>query len=269
MAKNGQPGLFFLLTYAFSIPFWLLAIKVQSEGLPDKLPITDVGAVFAPSLAAAVLNFHVNGWAGLRDLVGRTLDWSRVAHRCWFVVALLLPIALCISTYVAMRWLGFAVPSTWSASPALLVVFVIFFVGAAAEELGYTAYATDVLQRRTTALGTAFTIGPLWAMWHLPSMIQIGQSSELIVWGLFGTIAFRVLWIWLYNNASRSAFAVILTHATFNTARTSYPGGRDAFESANGSIAYSIVIVTAVLVVAMWGPKTLADFVLKRGATNA
>jgi membrane protease YdiL (CAAX protease family) len=168
-----------------------------------------------------------------------------------------------------MSWLDFTVSSKWNVSPSLFVVFAFFFVGAAAEELGYTAYATDALQTRTTALGTALTIGPIWAMWHLPSMIQVGQGLQLIVWGLVATAAFRVLWIWIYNNASRSAFAVILAHAVFNTARTAFPGGRTAFEYGNGFVTYSTIIVAAVVAVVMWGPATLSDFLLKTRTTNA
>ena len=223
-----QPWLFFALVYALSAPFWLMATQLRHCGLPDHLPITDVAAVFAPVTAAAWLCHRRDGWAGVRSLLTRAIDWRRVPGRRWLAIAVLLPIGLCVATYLAMRWLGLPVPLTWSASTNLPVVFAFFFVSAAAEELGDTAYATDALQRRSTALVAALMIGTLWALWHLPSMIQPRQAPPLIVWGLGATVGFRVLWTWLYNSAGRSVFVVILTHAVFNTARTFFPGGRSA-----------------------------------------
>lgn len=91
-------------------------------------------------------------------------------------------------------------------------------------------------------------------------MIAMGQSTELILWGLCVTVAFRVLSVWIYTNAARSAFAVILMHAIINTSRTGYPGGRSGYELGDGSVAYSIIIVFTVIVVVVWRPSTLANF---------
>ena len=103
-------------------------------------------------------------------------------------------------------------------------------------------------------------MGPLWALWHLPSMIVMGQSTELILWGLCVTVAVRVLNVWIYNNAGASVFAVILMHAIGNTARTAYPGGRSGYELGHGSVAYSIIVALALIVVVLWRPSTLASF---------
>jgi hypothetical protein len=116
-----------------------------------------------------------------------------------------------------------------------------------------------------TALNAALVMGPLWALWHLPSMVVMGQSTELIFWGLCVTVAVRILSVWIYNNAGASAFAVILMHAVANPARTSYPGGRSDYELSDGSVAYSIIMVFAVIVVFLWRPSTLANFLGRKG----
>ena len=106
-----------------------------------------------------------------------------------------------------MGLLSFPVPSEWHPSPILGAVFLLFFIAATAEELGYTAYEADALQIRMSALSTALVIGIFWALWHFPSMIQMGQSAQLMAWGFFVTIAFRIISIWIYNNAGCSVFA--------------------------------------------------------------
>lgn len=128
----------------------------------------------------------------------------------------------------------------------------MFFIAAVAEELGYAAYATESLQRRFTPLVTALIIGVPWALWHLPSMIAVGQSAELIAWGLAGTVAVRIIYVWLYNGSGGSVFVLIACHTVANTARTGFPGGRAAYENGDGMIPYGIIIIAAAIVMVFW-----------------
>ena len=96
-------------------------------------------------------------------------------------------------------------------------------------------------------------------------MIKMGQSSQLIAWGLLATVAFRVITVWIYNNSNFSLFAVVVAHAAGTTARTAFPGGREGYELGDGAISYSIVILTAITVTALWGWRTLSSY---RGARS-
>ena len=257
---KSHPFAFFALVYAMSTPFWVLGVYLKSGWLPDNLPVTDIGAVLTPTIAAAILRYREAGASGVRELFCRTFDYHRIKNKHWLVAAVLVFPLLYLLTYVTMRALAYPVPTLWNPSPSLVGVFFLFFVAATAEELGYTAYETDALQKRMTALKAALVMGPLWALWHLPSMVSIGQSTELILWGLGVTVAFRILSVWIYNNAGASVFAVILMHTIVNTARTGYPGGRSGYELGDGSVAYAIIMVFTLIVVVLWRPATLANF---------
>jgi membrane protease YdiL (CAAX protease family) len=265
-----HPWLFFALIYGLSAPFWILSTQMKNSGLPDNLPVTDIGAVLTPTIAAVILRYREAGASGVRELFHRIFDYRRIKNKRWLVTAIIVFPLLYLVTYFAMRVLGYPVATVWNPSPGLVGVFFLFFVAAIAEELGYSAYETDALQKRMTAFNAALVMGPLWALWHLPSMIVIGQSTELILWGLCVTVAVRILNVWIYNNAGASVFAVILMHAIGNTARTGYPGGRSGYELSHGSVAYSIIIVFALIVVVLWRPSTLASFLGRKSIkTNA
>ena len=252
--------MFFALVYGLSVPFWILGTQIKHFGLPDNLPVTDIGAVLTPTVAAVILRYREAGGSGVRELFRRVFDFHRITHTRWLVTAVIVFPVLYAVTYVAMRVLAYPVLTQWHSSLTLVGVFALFFIAAAAEEVGYTIYETDALQRRMNALNTALVIGPLWALWHLPSMIGLGQSTPLILWGLCVTVAIRILSVWIYNNTGASAFAVIMAHAIANTARTGYPGGRSGYELGDGSVAYAIIIIFALIVVCIWKPSTLADF---------
>jgi len=265
-----HPWLFFALIYGLSAPFWILSTQIKNSGLPDNLPATDIGAALTPVIAAAILRYREAGARGARELFRRIFDYRRIKNRRWLLAAVIIFPLLYLVTYFTMRVLAYPVSTLWNPSPALVAVFLLFFVAATAEELGYSAYEADALQRRMTALNAALVMGLFWALWHLPSMIVMGQSTELILWGLGATVAFRILSVWIYNNAGASVFAVILMHAIVNTSRTGYPGGRSGYELGDGSVAYPVIIVFTVIVVALWRPSTLANFLGRKSIeTNA
>jgi len=261
-----HPWLFFALVFGLSAPFWMLSTRIGSLGLPDDLPASDIGAVLTPTIAAAILRYREGGWSAVRELFGRIGDYGRISTRRWLLVSIGVFPMLYGLTYLALRVLGYPVATVVEFSPSLVGVFLLFFVAAIAEELGYTAYETDALQRRMSALRTALAIGPIWAIWHLPSMLVMGQGTQLVLWGLCVTVAVRIINVWIYNNTGTSVFAVILMHTIANTARTAFPGGRAGYELGNGAVAYSIITVFALGVVILWGPATLARIPGRRGA---
>jgi membrane protease YdiL (CAAX protease family) len=262
--KN-HPFAFFTLIYAISVPFWMVSSHFGKSGLPDNIPLSDIGATLSPAIAACLLIYIENGKAGLRQFLGRVFDYGRIKRTRWLIVGVgLLPV-LYVITYVAMRVAGAPVEEHLDLSPSLFVTLAIFLVAAALEEIGYSAYATDALKKRFSALTTSLLIGVPWAMWHLPSMIGMGQTWQLISWGLLGTVAFRVITVWLYNNTNGSLLAVILAHGVGTTARSAFPGGRHGYELGNGSIGYAVIISAAVVVTVVWGKETLSDFLGHQG----
>ena len=243
--KKNHPLAFFFLIFAMSAPFWVLSGFLGESPLPDNIPLTDIGATLSPAIAACVLIYFEDGRKGLRQFFHRLIDYGRIRKKGALMVSLLLMPALYVLTYAVLRSAAFPVAVRIELSPSLLAAFAMFSIAAAVEEIGYSGYATDALQQRFSGLATALLIGVPWALRHLPSMITMGQSSQLIVWGLLGTVAFRVITVWLYNNAGCSLFAVILAHAVGTTARSAFPGGRAGYELGNGSISYAIIIVAA------------------------
>jgi membrane protease YdiL (CAAX protease family) len=251
---------FFALVFALSAPFWLLAPVVKFEGLPDNLPVTDIGATFVPMIAGLLLVYREEKTAGVTRLLRRTFDFARIRNKLWLIPIIGLMPLLYLLTNVLMRAFGLPVPAVWSIPLMTPLIFIGFFLAAAGEELGYTGYITDVIQERRSALATGLIIGVPWALWHYPSMIRIGQGPALMAWGTLVTVAFRVLYIWLYNNTGKSLFAVILFHAISNTGRSIFPGGRSHFELANAAVGYLLITSAAIVVTCLWGSKTLAIY---------
>ena len=248
---------FFVLVYLGSTPFWVASLFLKVGGLPDNLPVTDIGATFVPAAVGTFLVVRRGGWAAARDLLKRTVDFEKIQPLRWLLITVFLYPVLFLITWVLMVAIGLKMPATWGVPVQSLLVLVAFLAAAAGEELGYSGYAIDRMQEKYTPAISALAIGLIHALWHYPSMIQLGQQLLLMVTGTVFTIAVRILCVWLYNNTNGSVAASILFHAIGNTCRTLFPGGRAGFEQADAIVGYSVVTLVALLVLVFWKAKPL------------
>lgn len=116
--------------------------------LPDNTLLTDIGAALSPVIAACILIYIENGRPGLQQFLKRLLDFKRIKKKGVLLLSLLLMPVLYVVTYAVLWLAGIPVSSHLDLSPFLLTAFAMFLIGAAMEELGYSAYATDALQQR-------------------------------------------------------------------------------------------------------------------------
>jgi len=254
---KSSPWVFFILVYALSIPCWVIN-ALNPVFIPiDNLPLTDVLATFIPMIAACMLVYREKKIEGVKRLLMRAFDFKRITQKFWYLPAFLLMPLIYVLSYWIMRLIGIPLPGEWHLPLQTPLIFVAFLFAAAGEELGYMGYAIDPMQERWNALTSCLIMGTVHAIWHWPSCYQMGMTTGLIATGTFMTIAFRILSVWLYNNAGKSVGAVILFHAVTNTGRSVFPGSRTALEQVDAVICYGLITIITAIVVLLWGAKTL------------
>jgi uncharacterized protein len=259
---NKSPLKFFLIIYGLSIPLWILETMIDVKGLPLDIPVTDMLAAFTPLIAACILVYKEDGSGGVKKLLQRVFDYSRITKKIWYVPVIFLPFLMYFLIYILIHFTGLPFPSEFQISfSSVPVLFLFFFLGAVAEEVGYMGYAIDPMQERFGALSASILMGIPWAIWHYPSIIQQGHDATWIAWGTLGTVAVRVLIVWIYNNTGKSLFACILFHTMLNLGRPLFPKDETHNPLVDYPyIPYSVFALVAVVIVVLWGSNTLARF---------
>jgi membrane protease YdiL (CAAX protease family) len=114
-------------------------------------------------------------------------------------------------------------------------------------------YAFEPMQRRWGALWAGLLMGVPWAVWHYPSILAQGHDFAWILWGTLGTVAVRVLIVWIYSNTNVSLFACIAFHALYNTGRPLFPHDHTLNPLVDyPAIHYGVIAVIALLVASVW-----------------
>ncbi|MBO3752875.1 CPBP family intramembrane metalloprotease [Streptosporangiaceae bacterium NEAU-GS5] len=244
---NRSPLKFVALTFGLSSGFWLAGAATGrfADRLPVALPVSALMAS-APLLAAVLLVRRENVPGGVRRLLKRAADHGRITRKGWYVPVILTMPGVMLASYGAMRLLGRPLPELSVSLPTLAVVSVLFFAGAACEQLGWTGYAVDPLRGRWSALRTSVVLGVVWGVWHIVPYAQAGHGPGWIAWQCLYTLALRIVLGWIYENTNRSVFATIVCQATSNISWFVFPNAGSHYDPVfpAGIASAGVVLVT-------------------------
>ena len=160
--------------------------------------------------------------------------------------------AVLLASFLVMRLSGYDLSNAqiaWSVAPLL---FGLFFIAAAGEELGWQGFAFGLLEKRHTVFESALVLGAVWAAWHVVPYIQTGHDALWIVWQCVVTVFLRVVTVWLFVYGGRSVFLAIVFHAMCNVSMFLFPNYGSLYDPATAALV--LAAVTAVIA-AVWGPR--------------
>ena len=256
--RGRRPCLFMLTLFVLSIPFYVFGDRPV---LPASVHLYAPAFIFASILPVSLANLFLHrerGWAGVRDLWKNVFDVGRIRNKLWYIPIFLLMPAVLTASYFLMPLIGRPIPDphvSVLAAPFLFLVFLVFAIG---EEAGWSGYVIDGLQDRWSALTSSLVLGLVWAAWHVIPFVQAHHASNWwVVWQCAGTIALRVLMVWIFNNTGKSVFAMVLFHAMINEGEFMFPNLGSYYDPL---LPFVILTAVAAIVVFLWGGKTLARY---------
>jgi CAAX protease family protein len=218
---------FFALTFALSIPFWMVGNATGLEIVPG-LPVSALMAA-CPGVAALILTARTRDNSAVSALLRRMLDARKIGAP-WLLVIVLFKPGIMVLSYELQRAGGVPIPPPHFSIPAIGLLFGAFLPFAAGEELGWSGYALDRLQNNRGALEAAVILGVVWAAWHILPLTQAHRPPAWIAWWCLGTVSTRVILVWIYNYTNRSVFSAILYHDIDNVAWLTFPVAGSYFD---------------------------------------
>ncbi|MGG0726880.1 CPBP family intramembrane glutamic endopeptidase [Bacillus paramycoides] len=248
---------FFGLVFAFAIPFWVVGAMTGSmKWLPMNLPTSALMFV-CPAITAAILVYKQDRTKGVKRLLARVLDYKRIKLKIWYIPIIFIIPLIGLLSYAILRMLGLPLSGVQTPLLALPLLFILFFISATFEELGWMGYAIEPMQERWGALGAGLILGCVWGIWHVIPLIEAHHSSAWIAAWFLGTVTARVIIVWVYNNTEKSIFASIIIHVMLNVIDSFLPSYDASYVP---GITGVVTTLAAIIVTFLWGSRTLARF---------
>jgi membrane protease YdiL (CAAX protease family) len=155
-----------------------------------------------------------------------TLAYSkpRRADIKWFVIAIVLPLALILLSYVAagvsLSTLLTILGEQW---PTYLLATGGFLITAGfAEEYGWRGFMLPQLLQTQSPLRATCWIYLVCAVWHFPALLAGWKEDPFLAWMILG-VPIAILHSWLFLASKGNLLVVVLYHACFDAQYTFYP----------------------------------------------
>jgi membrane protease YdiL (CAAX protease family) len=237
---------FVMLVFILSIPFWILSAVYPIQILPG-LPLSALEA-FTPAFAALILIYRNERFAGVLHHLSRSFDFKRVKNPIWFFIVILINPIIAVLAYGVLLAVGKSIPNHLALSVSVLPMFILFFITALGEEIGWSGYATEPLQSKLGTINSGILLGVVGAVWHLIPLLQASRSLEWIAWWSLGTISLRTIMVWIFANAGKSVFALAVFHAMINLCWQLFPINGSFYDpKVFGLISLGIAIIVSVI----------------------
>jgi membrane protease YdiL (CAAX protease family) len=201
-------GLTILLSFALT-PVLSYAVKMQI--LPPD--IESLLVVFVPSVLAILLAGMIGARKAVAGLLKKLVQW-RVGFK-WYAVALVVALAVRLSVSLLALVLG-GIPRiqirAW-APVQFIALFMLLYIAAALEELGWRGFALPKLLTQRSALFSSLSIGVLWGTVHLALHLP-GLMLSAFPWPatLIELMGLSVIITWLFVNTGGSLVIASLYH---------------------------------------------------------
>lgn len=211
---------FFSLMFLISTPFWVLGALSDDMLLPG-LPLSAL-MVVCPVMIASALVSRDGGRSALWKFLAQSIDVHKMYRWTWIAALGTMPLVMVLSGGIQIAAGTDLPPMEFEVGQALFL-FAVFFLAATAEELGWTGFATSPLLKVYGFLGSGLIIGLAAVFWHVFPLLQADRTWEWIAWWALGTVARRVLIVWVYTRGGRSVFSASLFHTMSNLTWMLFP----------------------------------------------
>lgn len=257
---------FFFLVFALSIPFWIIGFVVPetTKIFPINLPISALMAI-CPLLAASIMVHKNQKMHGVLELLKRAFDFKKIKDKKWYLPVIFLMPLIALLSYGYLKFTEGILPKPELSFLSIIIFFFVYFIGAIGEEVGWSGYVIEPMQNKYGALKASIIVGVIWAIWHIIPYFQAHQSIKWIIWQCIGTVFLRIIMVWIFNNAGKSIFAMVLFHTMINISPYLIPNYGSHY---NPFIFCMLLMIVVLIIILLWDSKTLVRFRFTENISN-
>jgi uncharacterized protein len=220
---------FFIITFAFTWLFWLIAILSANRLIPAPFPVlvwVIIGA-HGPLFASLWLECREGGRAAAVKLI-RSGFRLNMKFKWWLVIIIFPFILAGLAFWINVTYSTFEPDTSLLAQPLLLIpnfLLMFFLLGSLQEEFGWRGYALPRMLSVQSPFWASLILGVIWGLWHLPLFFIPGIGQAFMNFGIFFILNLNLsfLFTWFYKKTDFNLFSALLLHAAINSSTNLFP----------------------------------------------
>lgn len=246
--------LFLFLVILFSIPFYSIAVFFQVDFLPFNLPISSL-MIFVPCILSLIYSYHELRRSGIKHFISCAFNCKGLDIKSTLFSFFYIPVIACLA-FLIQYFCKYNVPQNIViALNELPLMFILYFLSAIPEEIGWTYIVTGKFSKYYGPVYTGFIIGLFWAVWHILPW-SLSHSAEWVIFMSLYTVLIRAVMVFIYVNNKNLLLAVIF-HTMSNVSVTIFPNNGSHFSPQIFCIIIMPVLVLQFLFYQKYGKRHL------------
>jgi membrane protease YdiL (CAAX protease family) len=254
--RRHRVACYMVATFTVTWAAWL-ALAVRGRTVtPGFSPLYLLG-LLGPLVGAVATTGAIEGWGGVRELLGRMIR-VRIGVR-WWIIAIAVPLLVAGATYVVLvaysmfllapvelpSARAFVELTGFPVVNAVALAVMLIAINGYGEETGWRGFLLPALQRWWSPLTASLIVGVVWAFWHAPAFLvnanYRAMPAAMLPMFFAGLLCGSVFLTWLYNRGRRSIAVVAVWHGVFNLFT-----GTVAAKGALAAVESTVVVTIAV-----------------------
>lgn len=236
-------SIYFFLVLSLSLPF--LFLNKLTDVMPFSLPNSSI-MIIVPMIVAMIFSYFDSGISFDQLWVTFSIDTSK--DWIYLVTSLFIPIIVNGISYIVYSKRMRSGNKYNVSLKKILLGGVLYFVGAVIEEIGWTAFATQVAMKAMDSVFlVSILIGVVWQLWHLAPFLQLGRSIRWILFHSLTAIGYRVIITYFFVQTDYSIYPAILIHTMINLAPELLPMKYETYNP----VLTAIIIWSGIMISSM------------------
>jgi uncharacterized protein len=224
-----RPVAYFGRTFALTFLFWGVGAYMSfSESLHAYYMLFMLIGLMMPFLFSWQMLAQSGRIESIKKVVLKALFPKDLSLKMLPAMLLVMPLVVLVSIAVSLLFgestsqLQFS--DSFSFSTGVVPVFLLLFLAAFFEELGWRGYAFESLSKGRSLLSASLIFGVLWSAWHLPLLVvnnsyqyEIAQISIWYAINFFvGIVPMSIIISWIYIKNNHSVMIAVVFHFIIN-----------------------------------------------------
>jgi membrane protease YdiL (CAAX protease family) len=184
--------------------------------------------LMTPAIVAWTMIWRQSQGALRRDFLMRLYSINLIRPGVFLFSLMLMPLSVLFSILISFGIGGSSeqlqISETFSFTTGVVPVFLLLFLAALFEELGWRGYGFESLQDGRSYFMASLLFGILWSLWHLP-LLWVYDSYQYVIYQqspwyalnfYISTVVLGVIISWVCVINRRSILVAILFHFVVN-----------------------------------------------------
>lgn len=234
MERLYKPWHYFLMTFVLTFIFWGAGAYLSFDETSYIYLVFVLAGLFCPFIVCVFMIFTSKNSFLKKSFIRKLFNPRLINIKMIPFLIFFMPFSVVVSVFISVLFGQsldqLTLSQGFSFSTGFIPVFLVLFLAAVFEELGWRGYAFESLEQEFSRFNACIIFSVLWSLWHLP-LIFIKNTYQYEIFHMniwycinfyFSIIPLGVIVSWFCIKNNKSIISAVVFHLIINLSQEAF-----------------------------------------------